>query len=282
MDAEHDFDTESSEADETTERWIVEPGQSRTITVDDVESLKVGLVGGQIDIVGHDEPTTRVEVHRVHGKPFEIVLDGGRLTVSHPRVRWSNLLDSLQMLVGDRASADVSILVPRGVDLSFGQVSSEALVSGLRAGASISTVSGDVQVQDVQGALDVNTVSGAVEATGLHGAVQVHGVSGEIALAGRLRSVGVDTVSGTVLLDASGQVSNVTVNAVSADTTIRVDADLDIDASTNSISGAARVAGVALPKRGGQHVDRAEAPAAGSVRVQLNSVSGDQSIVRRA
>lgn len=282
MDVDEDRSDRPTPADETAERWIVEPGQSRTITVEGVDALKVGLIGGQVDVVGHDEPTTRVEVHSVKGKPFEVTLDGGRLTVSHPRVRWSNLLDSLQMLVGDRASAEVSILVPRETTLSFGQVSSEALISGMRRGASISTVSGDVQIDAVTGPVDVNTVSGAVEGTGLDGSVQVHGVSGEVALTGTMSTVGVDTVSGGVLLDVHGRVSSIGINSVSGDATARIDADLDIDASCNTVSGTTTIGSVQMPKRGGKHVDRASVPSSGTVRASLNSVSGDQSVVRRA
>ncbi|MEJ1230155.1 MAG: hypothetical protein WDM88_05315 [Galbitalea sp.] len=53
--------------------------------------LKVALVRGQVDIVGHDEPTTRVEVHSVSGKELRVALDGDSLEVDHPQLRWGQL-----------------------------------------------------------------------------------------------------------------------------------------------------------------------------------------------
>jgi hypothetical protein len=37
-----------------TEKWLIE--DEKVIDFESVRKLKVGLIGGQIDIVGHDEP----------------------------------------------------------------------------------------------------------------------------------------------------------------------------------------------------------------------------------
>ena len=47
------------------EKWIIHPGETRVIDIEDVRSLKIGMVGGQIDVIAHDEPGARIEVHGV-------------------------------------------------------------------------------------------------------------------------------------------------------------------------------------------------------------------------
>lgn len=276
--SEHEPFDGATPADSSAERWTVRSGETRTITLEGVRRLKVGVIAGTVDVVGHDEPWARVEVHRVDGRDLQISLDDGALTVAHPLLQWSNLLASLTSLGTERGRVEVSILVPRHVSLTYGQVTAQALVAGVTAGADVSTVSGDVQLDGVAGSVQVNTVSGDVEATGLDGDVQVHAVSGEVTVSGTSRRIGVDTVSGDVLLDLHGIVDAISVNGVSGDVTIRVDHDVALEVVTNTVSGRGSVAGVALPKRGGRHSD----PGAGATaRVTLNSVSGDQAVVRR-
>ena len=58
-----------------TESWVVAGPQ--IIEVEQVDSLRVQLVGGRVDVVVHDDPTetgARIEVHSVSGKPLEVSL----------------------------------------------------------------------------------------------------------------------------------------------------------------------------------------------------------------
>ena len=161
------------------EKWLVE--EPKVIDTGIVRALRVGLAGGQVDVVAHDEPTARIEVHGVSGKPLKIELDGDTLTIDHPQIGWDDPLGFLRSFTG-RASADVSVLVPRDARVTIGVVSAGALLSGTNRGASVNTVSGDVVatgsiprftadgvnadvVLDLQGTPDsarVNTVSGSV------------------------------------------------------------------------------------------------------------------------
>ena len=52
------------------EKWLVDG--PKTIDVEGVRSLKVGLINGQVDIIGHDKPGARVEVHSVSGRDLKI------------------------------------------------------------------------------------------------------------------------------------------------------------------------------------------------------------------
>jgi hypothetical protein len=166
------------------EKWLIDG--AKVIDIEQVSKLKVSLVGGKVDIVGHDEPGARVEVHSVSGKELKISIDGGVLEIDHPQLSWDNFLEVFSSFRGT-AKADVSIMVPRDIALTFGVVSASALISGLTTDATISTVSGDLVID------------------GLTGNLQLNGVSGEIAVSNHTGKVGSRTVSGDIT--ASGNVS---------------------------------------------------------------------------
>ena len=80
------------------EKWLVE--EPKVIDTGIVRRLKVGLVAGQVDVVAHDEPTARVEVHSVSGKPLMVEVDGDTLTVDHPQIRWDDPIGFLKSFRG--------------------------------------------------------------------------------------------------------------------------------------------------------------------------------------
>ena len=55
-----------------TEKWLIAPGEERVIDIASATRLKVGLVGGQVDVIAHDEPGIRIEVHGVTTKDLRI------------------------------------------------------------------------------------------------------------------------------------------------------------------------------------------------------------------
>src|SRR5947208_10325030 len=76
------------------ETWLVDG--PKVIDVEGVRRLKVALLGGQVDIVGHDEPGARVEVHSVRGRDLMVRFSDGVLEVDHPQVRWDDWLDTFR------------------------------------------------------------------------------------------------------------------------------------------------------------------------------------------
>ena len=65
----------------SADSWTVTGPQ--TIELDGVTSVDAHVVDGRLDIVAHDEPVVRVEVHSVEGRSLEVRLDGGRLVIEH-------------------------------------------------------------------------------------------------------------------------------------------------------------------------------------------------------
>jgi hypothetical protein len=260
------------------EEWVIDG--PKTIDLAGIDRLKVGLIGGQVDIVGHDEPETRVEVHSVSGRDLRIAVEGGRLEIDHPQLRWDNWLEVMRTFRAS-ARADVSVLVPRAIALKLGVVSASALVSGIRGDASLSTVSGDLVVDAVQGDLQLNAVSGEIAVRDHVGRVVVHTVSGDVTASGELTSFSSDGVSADVFLDLSGPAGSVAVNTVSGSVTARIDADIPVDYTVSSASGRLQLDGDRPTVVRGRYLG-SSGPAGGErLGFTVNSVSGNVNVLHR-
>mgnify|MGYP001319021208 CR=1 FL=1 len=266
----------------TLEKWLVQPGQTRVIDIEGVRRLKVGLVGGQVDIVAHDEPGVRIEVHGVTVKDLRIEATGDTVEIDHAQLRWDNFLEVFRNFGSGGPRAEISVAVPRGIDLNLGVVSASALVSGLATDARISTVSGDVIIDGHRGDVSVNAVSGDVQIRDLEGALSANSVSGDVAATGVLRKASIDTVSGAMLVDSSGAIHAVSLNTVSGDATIRVDEGLAANFVLRSVSGRVTVDGIKRSTSTPTNYTDSVGELSGSfVDVRANSVSGAITVLRR-
>jgi hypothetical protein len=264
------------------EKWIVHPGETRVIDLEQVRSLKIGLVGGQIDVVAHDEPGARIEVHSVTGKDLRIEITGDALEIDHPQLRWDNFLEVFRNVGGGGPKAEISVAVPRSVALNLGVVSASALVAGIRNDARVNTVSGDIIVDGLVGNLTANAVSGDVQVRELVGGLTANSVSGDVAATGELRKATIDTVSGAMLVDSTGPLHGVNLNTVSGDATIRIDETLPANYVVRSVSGRVQIDGVVRSGRGPTNHAGSSGELSGSfVDIRTNSVSGDVTVLRR-
>ncbi|HEX4444943.1 MAG TPA: DUF4097 family beta strand repeat-containing protein [Galbitalea sp.] len=216
------------------EKWLLDG--PKVIDLGVVRKLKVALVRGQVDIVGHDEPTTRVEVHSVSGKDLRVAIDGDSLEIDHPQLRWDNFIEVFRGFRGS-ARADVSILVPREVALRFGIVSSTGLISGLTGDATMSTVNGDLTVEGHTGDITVNAVSGEVSVHDHKGRIAAHTVNGDITASGKIGRFTADGVSSDIFLDIQGSPDQIAVNTVNGNITARLEDGEGADYRINTVNG---------------------------------------------
>lgn len=270
----------------TLEKWIIHPGETRVIDIETVRSLKVGLIGGQIDVIAHDEPGLRIEVHGVTVKDLRIEVTGDVVEIDHPQLRWDNFLEVFRNFTASGPKAEISVAVPRSVALNLGVVSASALVAGLKEDARLNTVSGDIIVDGLAGDLTVNAVSGDVQVRELDGALSANSVSGDVAATGSLRKATVDTVSGAILIDSTGDLQSVSLNTVSGNVTTRIDEGYPANYAIRSVSGRVQVDGVVRSGRGAGPTTNFSGSAgelSGSFAdVRANTVSGDVTVLRRA
>ncbi|GAA3036327.1 DUF4097 family beta strand repeat-containing protein [Microbacterium dextranolyticum] len=266
----------------TLEKWLIKPGETRVIDLDDIHKLKIGLVGGQIDVVAHDEPGVRIEVHSVTVKDLRIEASGDLIEIDHAQLRWDSFLEVFRNFGSGGPKAEISVAVPRGVELTLGVVSASALVAGLASGARLNTVSGDLIVDGLVGDLSVNAVSGDVQVRGLDGTMTANSVSGDVAATGSIRKATIDTVSGTMTVDSTGRVDAVTLNTVSGDATVRLDEGHAANFVLRSVSGRLTVDGVKRSTSGPSNYADSVGELSGSFAdVRANSVSGAVTVLRR-
>ncbi|PCN49718.1 hypothetical protein Csp2054_01925 [Curtobacterium sp. 'Ferrero'] len=258
------------------EKWLVE--EPKVIDTGIVRRLRVGLVGGQVDVVAHDEPTARVEVHSVSGKPLMVEVDGDTLTVDHPQIRWDDPIGFLKSFRG-RAQADVSILVPRDAPLTLGVVSAGSLLSGTNRGATLHTVSGDVVVDGVAGDVTVNAVSGTTTVRELDGALTVHTVSGDVVATGAIPRFQADGVNADVVLDLHGTPDSARVNTVSGSVSVRLEDGVPYRCTVSTASGKLQFDDSEIRGVRGSYVKQGGELSGQWLDLKVNSVSGDIAVL---
>src|SRR3954453_18472088 len=197
-----DRDISRMESIMASESWVVAGPQ--IIEVEAITGLRVQLVGGRVDVVAHDGPGARIEVHGVDGRPLEVSLSDGELRVGYQFTLggWDGFLEKFRNFRGkDRAA--VPIAVPRSVRAKVGTVPADGLLAGIAEDASVSTVSGTLITDGTRGRLGAKTVAGAVVVRDHTRDLQLHSVSGELAASGELSLVQANSVSGSLTLDVT-------------------------------------------------------------------------------
>ncbi|WP_460798387.1 DUF4097 family beta strand repeat-containing protein [Microbacterium sp. GXF0217] len=265
-----------------TEKWLIAPGEERVIDIAQATKLKIGLVGGQVDVVAHDEPGIRIEVHGVTTKDLRIESDGTQIEIDHPQIGWDNFLEVFRNFGSGGPKVEISVAVPRGIALNLGVVNAGALVSGLANDAKLNTVSGDIIVDTHTGDLSVNTVSGDVQIRELTGSLSANSVSGDVAVTGSVRKITVDTVSGAIWADATGNVNTINLNTVAGNSTIRLEETLPANYVMRSMSGRVLIDGIDRGSSGPTNYTGSAGELAGRfVDIRTNSVSGDITVLRQ-
>ncbi|MFJ4026576.1 DUF4097 family beta strand repeat-containing protein [Paenarthrobacter sp. NPDC089989] len=255
------------------ELWTVTGPQ--TIDVDDVRSLKLGIVKGRFDVVTHDEPFVRIEASEISGDPLTVTLVNGRLEVRHqlqgPQGWFRNLMGTVNNTSTN--SVIVGIALPPGVDVEAGTVSGDGLVSGISGRVRLNTVSGSVMADGTSGELHVNTVSGEVIARNHDGVLTAKSVSGEVTASGKFSNVRATTVSGDLSFDLQDYTSDFGANSVSGDLTIRLPHDVGLDVVAKSASGSV-VIDDQLYAQPGSNVHTIVGPDEKLMLLRTNTVSG--------
>lgn len=263
-----------------TETWIVSGPQ--VIDIDTVvTSLRVNALAGRVAIVAHDEATTRVEVHRLSGRPIEVNLsDEGALVVTYPFISWDNPIEKISSF-WSRERAEISIAVPRSVYVWLNTVSADGLLAGSAEGADVKTVSGRIVLDSVRGDVLLKTVSGDLDVRELDGTIAANSVSGALTASGNVKRVGLNTVSGDVTLDLVSSSTMVKVTGVSSDVTVRRPAGLPVTAQLSTTSGRVVIDGIDYGKGNGRNVVDSRNDGA-LVWLEVKTVSGHVTVLASA
>ncbi len=261
------------------EKWLVDG--PKTIDVEGARTLKVSLISGQVDIVGHDEPGIRVEIHSVSGRELKVAVEGDTLEIDHPQLGWDNWLDVFKSFRGN-ARADVSIMVPRDIHLKFGVVNAEALISGIRDDASISTVNGDLVLDGITGNLQVNSISGEISVRNHTGRLAVHAVNADVTVSGAVSGMTSETVSGDVFVDLTGTADELRLSTVSGSITARLDAGVPASYTINTVSGRLQLDDAEINGIHGRYTGKYGTLDGHWLDFRANTVSGNISVLHTA
>lgn len=267
------------------EQWTVAVGDARIIDLARIRALRVSVIDGAVDIVGHDEDTARLEIADVTGRDVAVTLTGDSLEVSQTPLSWDDPLGSLRALRPHSAHATIRVVVPRDVAVTLGAYAADTLVSGLSGTVRLNGVGGSLQSTALSGDLDVNTATGEIAATDHSGALTVNSVSGEITASGPITRFSANTVTGGIFLDVTGIPTSITTRSISAHVTARVDAEPDLRVTVNTVSGVLQLGTDRLSgarARGFDETVSGSGENPGVIRFSAHSVTGNISLLRRS
>jgi len=265
-----------------TESWVVSGPQ--IIELEEIRALRVGLVGGRVDVVAHEDDShrgARVEVHDVDGRPLEVSLVDGELKVGygHTLGGWESFLDKLRNF-SDKDSASVHIAIPRDARVRLGTVAAEGLLARVREDAQVSTVSGALVTDHTLGALAAKTVSGEISVRDHTGDLTLSTVSGDLTASGALSRVTTNSVSGGVSLDLTSTTSTLSATTVAGDVTLRLPHGVGLGVEAKVVSGRVVIDGVdhTSSRPGRTHVDTRSGGT--GCYVTVSTVSGNLTVLR--
>lgn len=261
------------------DQWLIYEGQTTALDFGAVDALKLGIASGNVTIIGHDEPTTRVEVTRVVGAELKISSDFGGLRIEHFKGhrKWNPLAGWFS-----GAQVDLTVLLPQTAKLKLGNVSANLVISGVSGTVKSSTVSGSMTLDNGSGAVDLNSVSGEISIinhTANGHKVDINTVSGAVTVNGDISRLDLNSVSADATLDLTGPISNIQINQVSGNVVARFDQHplrYELHGKNSAV-----IDGIPQPRDLNSIVFNERA--GGNIgKVEINSAFGTVSVVHRA
>lgn len=276
---------QSAKGDGMPEWTIAEP---RKIVFDGaVDSLRVGVVGGAVNVVGTEEGPARLEIGGIEGPPLVVTHQRGALCIGYADM--SRGFFRRLGRAGRRRRAVVSLVVPVSTSVEVNVVTASTVLSGIGGRTKVQGVSGDATLVGVSGPVRANTVTGNVDAQSVSGDLRMSTVSGELTVVegtgGRVKA---DSVSGGMVLDlapiaASGRGrTDIHLSTVSGEVAIRLPAPGDARVDANTASGTVSSAFDELRLHGEWGAKRLTGTLGrGSGKLRVTTVSGSVAVLRR-
>jgi hypothetical protein len=259
-------------------RWVVDA--PKRLDFDHVKELRVRLMSGTVAVLASDEAPSLV-VSELTGRPLQVDLERGVLTISYESLTWDGLLGFLKPF---KDSAVVTVTIPASCPVQLGVLSASAVVSGLQSGAAVKGMSGDITLESVVGDVSAETMSGEVAACDIEGQVHFRSMSGGLTLAGGcVDSLDVNTLSGQVTADVTLRAAGgIRMSTMSGDVTLRLPAESDARVSLQSASGPVRTdfETLAAAKAPARHTVSGNV-GAGTGHVSVTTMSGAVTLLRR-
>ncbi|MDJ1371376.1 DUF4097 family beta strand repeat-containing protein [Gulosibacter molinativorax] len=262
------------------EQWHVDT--PKTIDLELVRHVRVNMMGGSVNVMTHDLPSTRVEVSSLTGRDMKIAIDGDNLIIDHPQLGWGSLGESARTLV-DPPKATVSILVPKSVSVNVKATSADVLVTGIDGDISITTIGGEHFMDSTSGKLHLTSAGGELSVRGHAGAVEARTATGDVTVTGKITSFDGNTISGSTVIDlASEDASPASISnaSVSGATTVRLPENTNASYQFATVATKVQVGELIVDPQYGK-VARYEAPIPGEpiTDIRLSTVAGRITVI---
>lgn len=250
----------------------------QTFNVASPATLKLGNIGGSVDIQAGEDGTIHVLAIRQPGSsnPEHTTIEmlqaeDGSVSIN------TRFNEDIWNWIWDSQVRDVEYIIkaPRLCSINVSAVSSDLHIEGFEGKFSFKTVSGDMNLGSLTGSFNVETISGDVSGQGLVGDINMKLVSGDANLqASNFPSVNVNTVSGDVVLNTTLVEGPYKFHSVSGDVHLLTPVTSQFNVELHSVSGDFNTN---LPlTHSSQSIGRFTASAGtGGARINMNSVSGD-------
>jgi hypothetical protein len=152
----------------------------------DAESIVIEQPQGRLELNGWDKPEVRVVAHKhaaddktLDQLSVEFVMADGKIRI-RTGVRIGDTFRPLP--AADGAGIDLTVSVPRNVNLRAQTWAGNLDVSGLRAGAQLSSRGGEVHAWDIDGEVHSKALRGKQRLSAIRGNVEADGTTGDVEL----------------------------------------------------------------------------------------------------
>jgi DUF4097 and DUF4098 domain-containing protein YvlB len=214
--------------------------QQHTFHTPEPVELEVKVPVGEIVVesVDGEESSVVVEGSERMLELMDVRQDGRRIVVELRGKKPFGITISIgDLSFGNSGSLTVRARVPHGSAVELASASADAEMRGRFRTLESKTASGDLKLRgEVEEDAQIKTVSGDVVLEQVHGDLSFTSVSGDVTVRRAGASVGGRTVSGDVRLESTRQ-GNVSLQSVSGDLEVGVEAGANLDVDANSVSG---------------------------------------------
>jgi DUF4097 and DUF4098 domain-containing protein YvlB len=161
-----------------------------TLTIDRNGAVNLGIISGEIRVIGTDGNTVRIVGDIERGR-FETLFSPTRISVTTRSVN------------NRQGSARFDVTVPHGTRVTATTISGIIDVRATRGEVSARTTSGTIDIRDAIERIEAATVSGDIEIRSANGRMRMETTSGEIRVENGSGEVTAESVSGTISLRRS-------------------------------------------------------------------------------
>ncbi len=254
----------------------------KTFTVTPGARLSLNNIRGSVEIAPGDEGVIHItavkQSHSGDDKRTQVEInqeaDGTVKAATHyPDGGWTWMFGS------QPCEVDYIVRAPRDCSLILNGVSNSVRVEGFEGEVNVKSVSGEIKLLNLKGSVRIHSISGDTDGEKLGGALVVDTVSGDVYLKEcSLPSIHGKTISGDIQISTPLSSGPYEFKSVSGDVRLNLPPKTQCSGELHTISGDLTSA-FPISGSSSHHGSQIVNVQGGGVRITLNSVSGDLSLV---